>query len=206
MRSIEDFIYLLHERYSSKLYTDEPIGDEELSLILEAGRLSPSSFGFEGWEFHVVRTPKQRVALSVACFDQESVVTAPISIVLVAHNTESFKLDSPFVAQRGSRYDEPLEVFIDDYKGYYDFLIQEERLEMWSRSQCYIAAANMVNAAAIEGIQSCIIEGFDEQLVLDILRLNPKEFLVSLVITFGYPADPFRKKIREPLESLVSYH
>ncbi|MDD4574523.1 MAG: nitroreductase family protein, partial [Sphaerochaeta sp.] len=89
---------------------------------------------------------------------------------------------------------------------YYNFLVEEGRLESWSRSQGYLAVANMMTGAAALGIQSCAIEGFDEDSVLSLLALDKQEWIVSMVIPFGYPAEPARPKIRASIKELVVRH
>ena len=79
-------------------------------------------------------------------------------------------------------------------------------MDCWRRSQGYLPFANMMAGAAALGIQSCAIEGFDEKKVLRILDVNPEQWQVSLLATFGYPAEAERPKIRESLENLVSFH
>jgi nitroreductase len=108
--------------------------------------------------------------------------------------------------ERGARFPGSLTDFVEDYRPYYDFLREKGRLESWSRSQGYLAVANMMTGSAALGIQSCAIEGFDEDLVLAILGLDRKDWTVSMVILFGYPAEPTRPKIRASLESLVVRH
>lgn len=206
MKHMNTMIEIMNRRYACKLYAPKAVEQEKLHLILEAGRLSPTSFGFEPWEFHIVQDSAKRKQLSAACFDQESVATAPITLVLVALKEVWYEPNGEFVAQRASRFPEPLEAFIDDYQGYYQFLHKQGGIDHWSRSQGYIAAANMMSTAAAGGIQSCAIEGFIEEEVLTLLQLDPQLYTISLAITFGYPADSFRPKIREPLDSLVHYH
>ncbi len=72
---------------------------------------------------------------------------------------------------RGKRFPDPLNVFIDDYRPYYDYLKQEGRLDCWLKSQGYLAIANMMTGSALMGIQSCAIEGYNEMQVLDVLSL-----------------------------------
>jgi nitroreductase len=64
----------------------------------------------------------------------------------------------------------------------------------------------MMTGAAAMGIQSCAIEGFDEKKVLRVLDVSSDQWQVSLLATFGYPAEEERPKIRESLDSLVTYH
>lgn len=47
----------LKKRFACKRYNpEEHISDEAFNTILEAGRLSPSSFGLEPWKFLVIET------------------------------------------------------------------------------------------------------------------------------------------------------
>lgn len=200
------FMQAMQDRFACKWYKPERIEPQLVYLILEAGRLSPTSFGLEGWHFHVVQSATLRTEMTAACFNQESVATAPISIVITALKTASYEPYGAFVSQRGKRFPGTLQEFVDDYIGYYDFLLENGRIDCWSRSQCYIAAANMMQAGATVGIQSCAIEGFDEDKVAKILQLDTNVWQIAMVITFGYPNETIREKIREPLEALTSYY
>ena len=204
--NMESFLSVMRTRFACKRYGDTPITDRRLAGILEAGRLSPTSFGLEGWKFHVIQDRKLREDVTKACFDQQSVATAPVTIAIAALKAPSYEPDGPFVAQRGKRFPGTLEEFIADYRGYYEFLASQGRLDCWSRAQCYIASANMMHAAACEGIQSCAIEGFDESHMARLLRLDTVRWQVALAITFGYQDEQSRIKIREPIEELVEYH
>jgi len=196
----------LYDRFACKRYRSQQIDDDDLDFLLEAGRLSPTSFGLEGWHFHVVRDPSLRAVMTTACFDQESVETAPVTVVIAARTADSYDPQGSFVRERGARFPGTLQEFIEDYEGYYRFLKEQGRLDCWSRAQCYIAAANMMQSGALIGIQSCAIEGFDEQKVATIIDLDTTVWQVALLVTFGYPDEPVREKIRASLESLTTFH
>jgi nitroreductase len=200
------FLEIMNSRFACKKYKDIPLSKESIEAILEAGRLSPTSFGLEGWAFHVVQNIDLRNRLTVACFDQESVLTAPLTIVITSLTESSYEPQGDFVRQRGERFPGTLDEFVSDYEGYFSFLKDMGRLNAWSKSQCYIAAANMMNIAVVEGIQSCAIEGFDEHKVATILNIDENKWNIALVITFGYRDEEVREKIREPLEKLVTYY
>ena len=195
-------IEYLNKRFACKLYDDRKIEDEKLNTILEAGRLSPSSFGLEPWTFHVAES---RMLLD-ACFYQESMKTAPITIVITAKRGRFFSPDSQFMKERVSRFPGSYDEFIDDFKGYYEMLRREDRLDLWSKAQCYIAAMSMMIAASEEGIESCAIEGYDNDKVLDALGISKEDEIVGIAIAFGYSKELIREKIREPLDSIVVYH
>ncbi|MGB4406979.1 MAG: NAD(P)H-dependent oxidoreductase [Sphaerochaeta sp.] len=200
------FLEAMRSRFACKLYSDKKIAEKDLLTILEYGRLTPTSFGLEPWSFHVVEKPSLRKSLYTACFEQESVLMAPLSIIILSRTQTYLDPDGPLVKERGSRFPGSLSDFVEDYRPYYDFLWQQGRLESWSRSQGYLAVANMMTGAADLGIQSCAIEGFDEDLVLAILGLDREDWIVSMVIPFGYPGETARPKIRANLASLVVRH
>jgi len=200
------FLEAMQSRFACKQYSDRKISEEDLLSILEYGRLTPTSFGLELWSFHVVEKPTLRKHLFTACFEQESVETAPLSIVILCRAHSYLDPDGKSVKDRGLRFPGSLTDYIEDYTPHYDFLHEEDRLECWSRSQGYLAVANMMTGAATLGIQSCAIEGFDEDLVLAILGQDREDWIVSMVIPFGYPAEPSRPKIRVSLAELVVRH
>ena len=63
----------------------------------------------------------------------------------------------------------------------------------------------MMMAAAIKGIDSCAIEGFEKEKVEGILKLDTKKYQLSTIIPFGYRINPQSSQLREPLESVVEY-
>lgn len=201
-----NFLQAMQSRFACKRYAQTMITHEDLTSILEYGRLTPTSFGLELWSFHVVQGQGLRQELYHACFDQESVLTAPLSIVILCRPPAFLDPDGPAVHQRGERFPGSLTDFVEDYRPYHEFLKSEGRLESWSRSQGYLAVANMMTGAAALGIQSCAIEGFDEAKVLGLLGLGKEDWLVSMVIPFGYPDEPPRTKIRQSLDDLVVFH
>ncbi len=200
------FLEAMQRRFACKLYSDKKIEEHEILSILEYGRLTPTSFGLEMWSFHVVEKPAMREQLYHSCFDQASVLSAPLSIIILCRPPSFLHPDGPYVKARGIRFPGELSLFVEDYRPYYEFLAGEGRLESWSRSQGYLAVANMMTGAATLGIQSCAIEGFDEEMVLTILGLDREEWTVSMVIPFGYPAEAARPKIRASLDELVVRH
>ncbi len=202
----ESFMKSMYDRFACKRYRNQPIASEDMDYLLEAGRLSPTSFGLEGWHFHVVTDMTLRKAMTDACFDQESVATAPMTVVIVACTAASYDPHGPFVRERGERFPGTLQEFVDDYIGYYQFLKDHGRIDCWSRAQCYIAAANMMQAGAVIGIQSCAIEGFDAEKIALSIDLDTALWQPAIVITFGYPDEPVREKIRASIDTLTTYH
>jgi len=195
------FLEAMRHRFACRNYLDKPISKEDLAEILEYGRLSPSSFGFEAWAFHVTEGA-EREKLYEAAFSQPMLLQAPLSIIILARRGKYYDPDGAFVWQRDSRYGDPKPI-IEDYRGFYEFLRDEGRLDAWSKSQCYLAGANMMTGAKSMGIDSCALEGFDNAKVLAMLGLSGEDWMAALVIPFGYSAVPETPKTRAPMEDLL---
>ena len=75
----------------------------------------------------------------------------------------------------------------------------------WSIAQCHIAAANMMNAAALADIDTCPMGGFDPEAVADVLKIDSEKYAIALLLAVGYRAQLQPVKHRLPLSELVSY-
>lgn len=192
------FLDAMNRRYACKLFdTDHDIAPEQINLLLEFGRLSPSSFGLEHWHFFAVVSPLKKKELYSACFNQEVVGSASLGLVIASRRGCWFDPDGEYVAKQGSRFPGLLSDYIEDYRGYYTWLRENGLLDSWSRAQCYIACANMLTGAATLGIDSCAIEGFNNDLILDMLDLDQSLWQTGIVCVFGKAAGSGnRDKIR----------
>ncbi len=85
----------------------------------------------------------------------------------------------------------------------------ERALFDWTSKQTYIALANMMTGAALVGIDSCPIEGFNYTEVNRILSeeglFDPVEWGVSVMVTFVYRAKEIKSKYRKPLAEIVEW-
>ena len=73
-----DFYDTIRRRLSVRSYKPDPIPEDVLNRILEAGRLAPSACNLQPWKFIVVKDPAIRQALVPACKGQGSVSQAPV--------------------------------------------------------------------------------------------------------------------------------
>ena len=182
MNASIDFLEIMHRRYACKLFDKNKfLDDDKTDFILECARLSPSSFGLEHWHLFAVRSPSVIARLKTACLDQDSVGTAPRVVVVACRKGSSYEPDGEFVQQRGNGFPGGIEAFIADFRGYYQFLSKEGLLDHWARSQCYIACANMMTGAASLGIDSCAIEGYDNQAVMMIVGVT---FVIASIVFY----------------------
>ncbi|HUO46916.1 MAG TPA: nitroreductase family protein [Acidimicrobiia bacterium] len=79
-------------------YQSEPISDEDLSEVLEAGRWTGTSKNRQLWSVVVVRDPQQRDRLAETGNSTDPIRRAPVTLVLV-QEPEAYEFDVGRVAQ-----------------------------------------------------------------------------------------------------------
>lgn len=199
----EIFARALRFRFACKLFDESrKIAPADLTYIFEAGRLSPSSLGLEPWRFVVVQDETLRRRLRPSCWNQAQITTASAVIVILALKAD---LDPETGYPRrmlarllppGADLDETMTI----YRG-----IAHEHRTAWSVEQCHIAAANMMTAAAVIGIDTCPMGGFEPEAVADILGIDRQKYAIALIVAAGYRAQEQPPKQRLPLSDLVIY-
>ncbi len=205
----EQFLDAMDFRHACKKFDEtKKITDEDMHYILEVARKSPSSFGMEAWKFLVVTNESLKEKLRPACWGQAQITTCS-HLVIVLAGIESVKPDSGIPEKRFSRREMPQEK-LDMYLGLYashleKTLSSDHETYSWTARQTYIAAGNMMTAAAFEGIDSCPIEGFDKERVEIILELNTAKYQVAMLLPFGYRIDEQSEQLRVPFDEVVEF-
>ncbi len=203
------FMEAMDFRHACKIFDEtKKISDEDMNYILEAGRKSPSSFGMEAWKFLVITNEELKAKLRPACWDQPQITTCS-HLVIVLAGIDCVKPESGEVERKFKRREMPQEK-LDFYMGLYsshlaNTLSSDENIYSWTAKQTAFAAGNMMTAAAIKGVDSCPIEGYDKGKVEEILGLDTKKYQLSLVLPFGYRINEQSTQLREPLENVVEY-
>jgi nitroreductase len=86
-----DFYDVVQKRLSVRSYKPDPVPEDVLNRVLEAGRLAPSAKNLQPWKFIVVTDPAIRQSLVPACRGQGSVGQAPVVICGCAIETQVWK-------------------------------------------------------------------------------------------------------------------
>ncbi|MFS0873803.1 NAD(P)H-dependent oxidoreductase [Paenibacillus xylanilyticus] len=213
----EDILKAYHFRHATKVFDDSrKISDEDFEFILETGRLSPSSIGFEPWKFLIVQKQELRQRLSeVSSGAQKQLATASHFVIILARSDASY--NSPYAEYMLKEIKGmPDDVFELTSAAYGNFQNNQRLLENprtlfdWASKQTYIALGNMMTSAALIGIDSCPIEGFSYQGVHRILEeeglLEDGAWDISMMAAFGYRAeDPKREKSRQPMDKIAQW-
>ena len=203
------FVEALEFRHACKIFDEtKKISDEELTYILEAGRKAPSSFGMEPWKFLVITNKELQEKLKPVCWDQAQITTCS-HLVIVLAAIDAVRPESGIVERKFKRREMPqekLDMYLNLYANHLkQTLSSDENIYAWTAKQTVFAIENMMMAAAIKGVDSCAIEGFEKEKVEEILALDTKKYQLSTIIPFGYRINEQSSQLREPLENVVEY-
>ncbi|MEO0021627.1 MAG: nitroreductase family protein [candidate division WOR-3 bacterium] len=86
-----EFYEVIRRRLSVRAYKPDPVPEEVLNRILDAGRLAPSAKNLQPWKFIIVRDEKVRQALVPACRNQSFIAQAPVVICACALLEQAWK-------------------------------------------------------------------------------------------------------------------
>jgi len=205
-------------RHACKLFDpDKIISDEDINFILETARLSPSSFGFEPWHFVVVQNKELRTRLKESAWGATAKLdTASHFIIGLTMKSSMMKYDSDYIPdfmKNVQHHPEDIakarrKMFENFQKSDFD-LTDERKIFDWASKQSYIALGNMLTSAAMIGIDSCPIEGFNKETTEKILKndlgIDTEKYGISYMVAFGYRAKEPGAKTRRSMSEIVSW-
>ena len=204
----KDIIKAMNWRYAGKIFdATKIITDEELHTVLEAGRLSPSVFGLEPWQFILVNNKDTRKKLREASYGQPKVTDAS-HLVIIATRTDPTNVVDEHVKRTADSQGKTVE----DLKGFNDMLLgaltqHGDKAVNWLTRQSYIPLGIMIETAALLGIDSGPMEGFNADQVDEILGLKEKNLHATTILALGHRGDdPYLKvpKVRKSFEEAVT--
>lgn len=190
----------LNWRYAIKEFNKDKLLEQELfDQILEAGRLAPSSNGFEPWKFIVVDNPEVRAQLREVAYDQPKVTEAP-KLVVLAYRTDSETVIDEVVARNAKAQGTTTED-LAGFRGYLQGVVAGENggdVERYFEKQAYIALGMMLETAALLDVDTGPMSGFIPAKVDEILGLREKNLKSTALLALGYRAtDADRPKVRQ---------
>lgn len=171
------FLKIAQERQSCRKYDERAVEPEKLQSVLEAARLSPSACNGQPYHLTVCKNGKAReVAMATMGMGMNKFASqAPVMIVI---SEEPYVKTAAFGAK----------IKKNDYRSI----------------DIGIVAAYLTAEAQTQGLATCILGWFDDEMIRDICGLDKP---VRLVIAVGYAHrdDTLRVKKRKDREELVSF-
>lgn len=213
----EDIRDALNFRYACKLFDEsKKINEADFDLILEAGRLAPSSMGIEPWKFVVLQNEKLRQEVAnVSWGGKKQIPSASHVVLILSRKADDLKYDSEYINEllvnTKKLPDDVVEIMKKIMKDIEDsrFENKDDLIEHYSKEQAHIAMADMMQIAALMRIDSCPIGGFDKEAVEKILIenniLDPKHFELALITAFGYRGEEPAPKTRRAKEQVIEW-
>ena len=200
----------LQWRYATKKFdTAKKIADKDFDFLLEATRLSASSFGLQPFKMIVVKNPALREKLKAAAWNQSQITDASHLIIFAAKKNLSEKDIEEYlalIAQERNVSVESLKSFKAMMMGFVEGATPETRTE-WSKKQAYISLGILLETAALSNIDACPMEGFDPAQFDSILQLEKDSLTSAVICTLGYRASDDEaatyKKVRFPRDKIV---
>ncbi|RIV47124.1 NAD(P)H-dependent oxidoreductase [Flagellimonas pelagia] len=199
-------------RYATKKFDpSKKVSEQDLETLLEATRLSASSYGLQPYHIFVISDQETKEKLKPASWNQSQIADA--SHVIVFANATDFgeELVDDFLTNVGETRNIPME----GLKGYSDFMksklldLPVETKSTWTTKQAYIAFSNMMQAAAELKIDTCPMEGFESDKYNEILGLTEKNLNAAVVLPIGYRSEEddtqHWAKVRKSKETLFTH-
>ena len=178
----------LRERRATPAFSSEPVEEEDLKKILQAGLEAPSSYNMQPWSFIVVRDPERRKRLRVAAMNQEQVEQAPV-VIVACGDTERWKEDLEEVIRIGTSRGFPSSQMERKRKNVTQDIGSQPNMPMWVTKQTMIAATTMMWMAETLGYDTSPMEGFYEDQVREVLGI-PTHLRVILLLAIGHLNGP----------------
>jgi nitroreductase len=194
-----EFAEAVLARRSVRKYQPDPIPEEVLEAVLEAGRHAVTGPRLRTWMFGVVTDAAQKAKLVAVAGGQEWIATAPVVLALCKRIDDDVRDMSPdelmhkvSVARFGRELIDHLGTFTD----------RRAMNVFWHQADVFLAGQQMFLAAASHGLRGCWIGWLDIQRASALLGL-PEEWACMYLLPIGYPAEEPDELERRPLAEMT---
>lgn len=185
----ETLLRQLQWRYATKKFdATKTIPDADWKTLEQALVLSASSYGIQPWKFFIITDPATRKALLPFSWGQSQIVDASHLIVFSVKNpVDEMHIDS-YLARTG----EVRGVTVESLAGFKGMMMKSlasgSDVTQWMTHQIYIALGQFLTSAAMLGIDTCPMEGFQPEKYDEILGLPKLGYGSVVLATAGYRA------------------
>ena len=199
-----DIIEKLQWRYATKKFDPNKIlSSKKVAVLKEAFNLTATSFGLQTITMIVVSSKEIRNQLVAYAYNQKQVLEAShLLVICIQDNISDHDVDELFDNTRFIR--NTPDHILDPYRKNLKKMMQKMTIgerQQWSLNQAYIALGNLMTVCAVEGIDSCPMEGFATEEYDRILDIKDKNLKSVLLLPVGYRSDDDKfadfKKVRK---------
>ena len=203
----------LEWRYATKKFDPaKKITPSDWQTLERAIVLTPMSYGLQPIRAVVVDSPELRERFVPVSWGQTQPVDADRYIVFARR----LAVTEADIDRYMARIAEVRGVTVESTNGFRQMLAADvlhgQRAAWateWMARQAYIALGNLMTSAALLGIDTCPMEGFEPERYDEILNLPAQGYTAVVTLALGYRADDDRyallKKVRLPHEEVVQH-
>jgi nitroreductase/dihydropteridine reductase len=178
----------LQWRYATKKMNGEKIPQDKLERILQATKLAPSSYGLTPYKVIVVESEELKEGLKGAAYGQTQLTDSSQVLVFATWDNITEGSVDYFIEtvanERGITTD-LLQEYSGMIKGTLKSMDDEQKIT-WAQKQAYIGLGFALVAAATEGVDSTPMEGFNPQMVDEVLNLGELGLKSVALLPLGY--------------------
>lgn len=188
----DQLLSALQWRYSTKVFDPaRKISAATWNALEDTLVLTPSSFGLQPWRFLVVRDPALRAKLRPHAWDQPQVTDASHYVVFTARVELTAADIAHYTARIAEVRGQPVTALAGYQRVMESSLLAESHkshLLEWAARQAYIAMGQLLTAAALLGIDTCPMEGFEPAKFDELLGVRKDGYATLAAIALGYRA------------------
>ena len=178
----------LNWRYATKRMNGQKVSPEKIDAILEAIRLSASSYGLQPYTIFVIGDEEVRKNILPAAYNQPQIVEASHILVFAAwEKISQEQIDAFFSLIEETRGATPESLAA--YKAIIENTVNGQTGDAtlnWTARQAYIALGTGLIAAAEQEVDATPIEGFDPAALDEILGLKARNLRSVVILALGY--------------------
>jgi nitroreductase len=180
----------IRDRRATPSFDGEPIPPSDLREILEAGLHAPSGYNMQPWRFVVVQHPEQRRRLRAASYNQAKVEEAS-AVIVACGDRDGWRKDLDEVLRMGrvggmpESYAAEAAIRVPKYLSGFT----HDQMTAWLNKHVMLAVTSMMLMAEVLGYDTAPMEGFEQDLVCETLRL-PMSYWVVALLAIGHLKGP----------------
>ena len=216
--AIKDIESALKFRRAMKSFdASKKINEEDIELILEVIRLTPTSYGFEPFNVIVAQDADFRKKLEKAAGVNAAKFTASHLLIFTAKTGEELTRKDGHIDHMLRDVAQMNAIVRTGYKTFWkkwaktDFKIlgDDDKLHQWAARQAYIALGFAMMTAAERGIDSCAMEGFSIDKLAEILEelklIDREKDLPVVMLALGYDNKEPHSQTRRDINEIIKY-
>ena len=168
-----DVLEAIFTRRSVRKYLIKAVEWDKIGYVVRAGQMAPSSGNLQNYKFILVTMPELRKEIATACLQQMWMVDAPVHIVICGQEQKAV----PFYGVRGER--------------------------LYTIQNTAASAMNMILMANAQGLGSCWVGAFDEDMLKSSLGITDGRPHIVLTIGYADPSEIIEMPVRYRIENIT---